>query len=392
MTEIKDLSIDKFKEQIYRCTRCSYCREMVREKDNTYYICPIRENTAGFESFIAKGKMLMMVGVLQKDLEMSPRMAEIFFTCTTCGNCEVHCPVGIETTTIFEAFRKDLQDRELGLPVHLALAKYTKDRRNPYNEPNEERLNWIPDLDKSHIDKPSKLAYFVGCTSSYRSTEISRAFYNLLVKSNIDFTILSDEYCCGSPLLRTGQIKEAELVVGHNIERLKSLGVEEVVFTCAGCQKTFEKNYKEFDGKFKVVNYMKLLENLIKDEKIKFSKTSPLKVTYHDPCHSTKRRDLKVDFGTPRNILKLMPGVELIEMKSHEFGSICCGAGGGLKSAHPELAMEIASKRIQEALDTNAEILVSSCPFCKRNLKDAVESGGQSLRVMDIVELIQGRI
>ncbi len=390
MSDSKKLKIEDFKEQILLCTRCSYCRE--QEVDNTHAICPIRENTPGFESFIAKGKMIILSGVLDGDLDITPRMAEIFFTCTTCGNCKSHCPVLVKTTEIFEAFRQDLQDQELGLPVHISLGKYCAENNNPYNEPHKNRLNWLPNNDKSHINKPSKLLYFVGCTASYRSTEISKIFYNILTENQVDFTILEDEFCCGSPFFRTGQASEAERVARANIKKLKDFGIQEIVFTCAGCQKTFEENYGQFNGTFKLHNYMDLLLKFIDEKKINFSKTNPVKVTYHDPCHLTKKVESKVDYETPRNILNQMPGVELVEMKSHKEGSMCCGAGGGMKAGNPDLALKIALARFKEVLDTEADVLLSSCPFCKRNLKDAAENLKSKVKVMDIIEFIEERM
>ena len=387
MTEIENLRINEFVRDINVCSRCSYCRETYRESDNTYMICPIRENTAGFESFIAKGKLMILQGIIEGILEINSRVAEIFFTCTSCNNCATHCPAGIKTVKIFEAFKEDLQNKEFGYPVHVALAEYTMNERNPYNEPNKERLNWIPDNDVSHIDKPSKLGYFVGCTSSYRSIEISKAFYNILEKNDIDFTILSDEYCCGSPLLRTGQTEIARKYAEHTIESMEKLGIEEIVFTCAGCLKTFEEDHKKARGKIKVLSYLKLLVKLINEGKIIFKQDNKFKVTYHDPCHTSKGLS-SPDYDTPRKILQQIPGVELIEMKSNRKGSMCCGAGGGVKAAFPDLALKIASKRIEEALDTRAEYLVSSCPFCKRNLKDAAEKINAPLKVFDIVELV----
>jgi len=390
MADSKKLKIEDFKEQILLCTRCSYCRE--QELNNTHAICPIRENTPGFESFIARGKMIILSGVLAGDLDITPRMSEIFFTCTTCGNCKTHCPIVVNTTGIFEAFRQDLQDRELGMPVHISLGKHCAEQNNPYNEPHENRLNWLSIDKKTHVNKASKLGYFVGCTASYRSTEISKIFYKILTDNDIDFTILEDEFCCGSPLFRTGQINEAKRVAKNNIEKFKELGVEEIVFTCAGCQKTFEDNYKQYNGTFKLINYMTLLDQLIQEKKIVFSKNIPVKVTYHDPCHTTKKVELKIDYITPRNILNQMPGVELVEMKSHKEGSMCCGAGGGVKAAIPELALKIASARFEEVLDTNADILLSSCPFCKRNLMDAAMMSKNSVKVMDIIEFIEERM
>ncbi|MBD3228224.1 MAG: hypothetical protein GF329_08540 [Candidatus Lokiarchaeota archaeon] len=391
LTEIENLKFLQFIKDINTCSRCSYCRDTYNENDNTYMICPIRENTAGFESFIAKGKLMILQGIIEGILEITPRVAEIFFTCTTCNNCSTHCPSDINTVKIFESFREDLQDLEFGYPVHVALADYTTKQKNPYNEPNENRLDWIPNNEKTYIDKKSKLGYFVGCTSSYRSKEISKAFYSILDKSGVDFTILSDEYCCGSPLIRTGHPEIAEECAKHTIDKMSELGIEEIVFTCAGCLRTFEMDHKKIRNKIKTLSYLKLLERLIDKEIIRFRKNDPIKVTYHDPCHTTKGVS-NPDFKTPRNILRKIPGIELIEMKSNKKGSICCGAGGGVKSVFPDLAVKIASKRIEEALETNARYLLSSCPFCRRNLHDAAKNMNAPIKVMDIVELLDERI
>ena len=179
-----------------------------------------------------------------------------------------------------------------------------------------------------------------------------------------------------------------DMILGALID----LGVEEIVFTCAGCQKTFEENYEQYDGNFKLVNYMTLLLQLIQDKKIVFSKKDQIKVTYHDPCHTTKKTESKIDYDTPRDILNLMPGVEFVEMKSHKEGSMCCGAGGGVKAANPDLALKIAATRFEEVLETNADVLLSSCPFCRRNLMDAAMMSKNGVQVMDIIEFIQQRM
>jgi len=130
----KELQILAYKKDIYKCTRCGYCREMIQERDNTFRICPIRENTAGFEAYTSKGKMMLMRGVLEGEIEFTPKLADIFFTCTTCGSCRVHCLVDIPTTEIFETFRKDLVDQELCLPPHILIDQKTLQEKNPYAE------------------------------------------------------------------------------------------------------------------------------------------------------------------------------------------------------------------------------------------------------------------
>ena len=392
MRSIRELNIYKLKDQIFICSRCSYCREIYKEKENTYTICPIRENTAGFETYIAKGRLMILQGIIDGILDITPRTAEIFFMCTTCGNCKIHCPSGIDTHRIFETFRRDLQELELGLPVHMALGEYILNNNNPYNENKMNRLNWIPNNETTYVDRSSDTMYFVGCTSSYRSIEIARSFYSILKKCGFDFTILSGEICCGSPMFRTGNIETARICIEKNIELFNEFGIKKIITTCAGCLKTLTNDYKHLLGDIKVINYLKVLNNLIKDGKIRFVNDNLLRATYHDPCHSTKGL-AKQDYETPRKIIQSVPNVEFMEMKSNRRGSICCGAGGGLKSAYPDLALKIGSKRIEEALETGAEYLISSCPFCKRNLADvAATFEGTEIKVIDIVELIYNRM
>ncbi|MHA1267027.1 MAG: (Fe-S)-binding protein [Candidatus Helarchaeota archaeon] len=392
MTISDNLQIAKYRKEIYKCTRCGYCREMVRERDHTYRICPIRENTAGFESFTSKGKMMLMRAILDGELKMSPRMAEIFFSCTTCGSCRVHCPVDIATTDIFEVFRADLVNQELSLPQHIIMGENAAKTKNPYGEPQKSRLNWLED--SSRIGKSAPIAYFVGCTSSFRQIEIAQATYHILSKAKIDFTLLGpDEWCCGSPLFRTGQLATARQLAAHNLERLKELGVETLYFSCAGCFRTFQTDYPKYFGKlgFKIESISKVILALIREGRLVLRDQPPIRVTYHDPCH-TGRMTKRPDFKTPRKVIATLPGVSLVEMRSIQKGSMCCGAGGGVKGGYPELALKIAETRVRQALPLNVDYLISTCPFCKRNLSDAQQAKALPIKILDLTELITMRL
>jgi heterodisulfide reductase subunit D len=386
------LEINQFRKEIYKCTRCGYCREMVRERDHTFRICPIRENTGGFESYTSKGKMMLMKAVLEGTLDMTPRMADIFFTCTTCGSCRVHCPVDIATTDIFEVFRRDLVNRELSLPRHILMGEKAKTEKNPYGEAQAQRLSWLGEAPE--IGKAAPNAYFVGCTSSFRQKEIAKATYQILKKAGLEFTLLgSEEWCCGSPLFRTGQLETAKELAAHNIARLKELGVETIYFSCAGCFRTFQTDYPKHFGKlgFKVESVSKLVLSLLKEGKLDLKTELPLRITYHDPCH-TGRMTKRPDFKTPRKVIQALPGVTLVEMRSIQKGSMCCGAGGGLKGGYPDLALKIAGTRVEQTLPLEVEYLVSTCPFCKRNLKDAQEARNLPIEVIDLTELVLMRL
>ena len=170
-------------------------------------------------------------------------------------------------------------------------------------------------------------------------------------------------------LLRTGFTDEAESQIAKNTEVLKG---EKIITSCAGCYKTLSQDYEGLD----VIHISQLLDELIKDGKLNFDKTD-LNVTYHDSCHLGRHMEV---FDEPRDVIKSL--ANLVEMENIREESLCCGAGGGVKSAYPEIAGEMAKARLNQVKDTNCKTLVTPCPFCKLNLKN------DDVEVLDITEFL----
>lgn len=213
------------------------------------------------------------------------------------------------------------------------------------------------------------MLYFRGCTAREKQTGIEKATERLLEIADVDFHTLADEKCCGSVLLRTGFIDEAKEQIKGNTEILKG---ERIITSCAGCYKTLKEDYEGLD----VVHISQLLSDLIKEGKLNFSKKE-LDVTYHDSCHLGRQCNV---FDEPREVIKSV--ANLVEMENIREDSLCCGAGGGVKSAYPEIADEMASSRIAQAKETGCETLVTPCPFCKLNLEN------DDFEVLDLTELL----
>ena len=118
-----------------------------------------------------------------------------------------------------------------------------------------------------------------------------------------------------------------------------------------------------------------------------------VKVTYHDPCHLGRHMDL---YEEPREIISKIPGIQLIEMKRNRNNAWCCGAGGGVKSQFSELAIDISKERVREAIETGAQVLLTSCPFCVGNLQDALtqmsSDDQDKIKVVDIIDFIASKI
>jgi len=144
---------------------------------------------------------------------------------------------------------------------------------------------------------------------------------------------------------------------------------------------------------------VEFIDRLIKEGRIKFSKVLPMTVTYHDPCHMGRRADVYVPgkaimglYDPPRDILKSIPGVELVEMYRIKEYAWCCGAGGGVKEGYPDFSDWTARERVEEAKATGAEAIVTACPWCEGNFMDAINGKGEKIKVYDVVELVRRAI
>ena len=213
------------------------------------------------------------------------------------------------------------------------------------------------------------MLYFRGCTAREKETSIQKATEKLLDIAGVDYHILEDEKCCGSVLLRTGFFNEAQRQIEKNTEILNG---EKIITSCAGCYKTLKDDYEGLD----VIHISQLLDELIRDGKLNLEK-GELDVTYHDSCHLARHMEV---FDEPRNVIGALANI--VEMENNRENSLCCGAGGGVKSAYPEIATQMAKTRICQAMDTGCKTLVTACPFCKLNLSN------DELEVLDLTEFL----
>ncbi len=237
------------------------------------------------------------------------------------------------------------------------------------------------------------ILYFAGCMATFREKQIAKTTIQLLRKLNTDFTMLgSEEWCCGSVMMRSGNISVAKQMVEHNVNAIRSTGADTIVTSCAGCYRTIKQDYPKYVGKlgFEVLHTPEYILRFIESSKIKI-KTYPngknVRLTYHDPCHLGRHMNI---FDPPRKVLKAIPGIELIEMSRSRENARCCGSGGGVASAFKGLAEDMADIRINDALEIRADILTSACPFCTYALKSAVKRAGKDneLKVLDFSEIL----
>jgi Fe-S oxidoreductase len=218
-------------------------------------------------------------------------------------------------------------------------------------------------------------------------------------------------------LYSMGYRQELENCAEANIAAWSEAGVKTIVTSCADGYHAFKRLYPRLGSQVEVLHTVELVDRLIEEGKIKFRSEVPLTVTYHDPCHLGRQGEPYVPwdgvekkikgqivvyeprkpryngawgiYDPPRRILNSIPGLRLVEMERIREYSWCCGAGGGAREAYPEYSQWTASERIVEAKASGAEALVSACPWCERNFKDAIQAQNDGMKVYDIIELVQ---
>ena len=188
-------------------------------------------------------------------------------------------------------------------------------------------------------------------------------------------------------MIRTGQINISKDYMNYNVEQIKNTEVKKVITSCAGCYRTFKKDFEkhgiEYD--FEVFHTIELVKQLLDEGKIKFKSEYKKTVTYHDPCHLGRHMGI---YEIPREIYKKIPSLKLVEMKRNRNFAWCCGAGGGVKIGYPDWAVEVSKERLEEAKETGATVISSTCPFCRTNLSDANDNYNFKMEVLDLMEII----
>jgi len=325
---------------------------------------------------------------MKGDLKYSATLVERLYECSLCGSCEIICDIicHLDLTEILEAFRADLVEAGIGpMPRHREILEWIKKEHNPYMERHEDRMKWVPQ--GREFSKGSKTLYFTGCTAPYRRPELLRSFLQIMDAAGVKVLVSPKEWCCGSISLRIGAGDLGLDLARHNVELFKSLEVETIVTHCAGCYRALKLDYPRLLGElpFKILHASEFIEELLSKGELRLNGQIDSKVTYHDPCHLGRHANV---FESPRRVLESIPGLKLVEMERIRQDSWCCGAGGGMKSAFPDSALKVAYERIREAKETEAQYLVSACPFCKENLKDASDSSAEHVQIYDLIELV----
>ncbi|MFW9848206.1 MAG: heterodisulfide reductase-related iron-sulfur binding cluster [Candidatus Thorarchaeota archaeon] len=385
MSKLEFSHLSKYTEDLFLCARCGDCSladKTVASNRDVFHPCAVK-NVLGFEAYTARGRIMIMNDLINGELSLGEDVVDWAYTCTTCRNCQETCTAtaeGIHLPEMMEALRRDLFERGYTMDKHKVIEESIRNENNPYNELASSRLDLFGERD---WPEKAEVVYFVGCTGSYRDKQIALDTVKLLDKMHVDFTLISDEKCCGSVLLRLGHTDAFVGLTKDNIESIKETGAKTLVTACAGCFRTWKVDVpaENLDYQFEVLHITEYLDRLVRNDKIAFKAPKPMKVTYHDPCHLGRHAEV---YEAPRRVIEAVENIELVEMETNKRYAHCCGSGGGVKSSYGDLADEISADRIEEALETGAEMLITACPFCHRGLEDGAKYSGRDLPVLDL--------
>jgi len=395
----------------WNCGRCSVCKwiDSWEVKDARFaQVCPSVAKYY-FDAYSCQGRMDVTLALLEGrlDYEKSPKLLDVMYKCNTCGGCDASCKRvrDAEPLRVMLDTRAKLVEEGQLLPQHMPVLDSLRKEDNAMMRPKAERGKWAEGLDVKDLTRESaEVAFHCGCEMSFDEDlwPVARGAVTLLKEAGVDVGIMGkDETCCGSKVFDMGYQGEFTKYAENNMDAWKNAGIKTVVTACADGYYAMKRLYREIGSGFEVWHIVEFLDRLIKEGKIKFSKTVPLTVTYHDPCHLGRRDNDRIYvpgkaimgvYEPPRDILRSIPGVEFVEMFRIKEYAWCCGAGGGVREAYPDFCQWTAIERIKEAETVGAEAIATACPWCERTFLDAIAETGSYMQVYDIIELVQQAI
>jgi Fe-S oxidoreductase len=382
----------------YSCTECGRCQDLCPAHNTQKPLTPkmliidLKENLYRNKQAVLNQKYDEVTPIIDENVT-----EDVIWACTSCRACEVACPVFIGHTDKIYDIRRNLVMMESKFPAEVqTVFKNMETNASPWAFAASDRANWAQDLsiktmaeaeaEKTNLD----VLLWVGCAGSYddRNKKVLRAFASILKKAGLKFAILgNEEQCTGDPARRIGNEYLYQTLAKTNIETLNRYNVKKIVTACPHCFNTIKNEYKDFGGNYEVFHHSQFIARLISEGKIKPSKSFDETVTFHDSCYLGRWNNV---YEEPRAVITSLPSTRMVEMKSNHDQSMCCGAGGGRMWMEEKIGKRINIARVEQALETKAGVVASSCPFCMTMLTDGVKSKDMQdkVRVLDIAELI----
>jgi Fe-S oxidoreductase len=320
--------------------------------------------------------------------------SEDIWRCTTCGTCPQQCPRGVKQIELGVSLRRVASKYD----VFPASARSARNVRaglriegNPLNEERRKRADWAQGLAVKPFVEGMDVLYFVGCYLSYdpRLKKVAVATAEILERAGVDFGILGErESCCGESVRKTGGEDVFKTLAKENIKAFIDGGVKKILVSSPHCYHTFKNEYPEFKVSFEVVHITQLLAELIRTGRLELKKEYEKRVAYHDPCYLGRHNGI---FDEPREILRAIPGLQLVELADARQDSLCCGGGGGRVWMDTPKSERFSDLRLAQADAVGAEVLATCCPYCITMFEESRlgRDSEDAVRIKDITEIVR---
>ena len=415
--------LESLRTEMQKCTRCSLCKmvPMPTVRDAKYAnACP-PVNTNHFHAYSGGGLQVMALSLIDGRIEVDEDLARVAFACTTCGLCDVSCKfiMEAERQDVILALREHVVAEGYGPRVHEAAIEKLVATGYAHGAPSEDRLRWTEGLGlKSLPEQSAEVLLYTGASAYSKATEAKKArkLAELLLSAGLDVGVLEREPDTGIEAFWTAHRDAFESQAAKACDLLDESGVKTIVVTSGSHLGLLRAHYPRYGRapSAKVVHASELLDELIRKQRLRLPKTIGRRVTYHDPCYLGRQSEPpqpwkgveKMSHGVltyfdppkpinngfngvyepPRRVLDQIRGLERTEMHRIREYSFCCGGGGGVPEAHPEVARTAAASRIEEAQDVGAEAIVTACHYCAQNLERWQDDA--RMPVLDLIDLV----
>ena len=412
------MSLSDFKPMQERCSNCSYCKwipfdqvKSARFAEN----CP-SECLYNFNTYSARGRFQAGLAVVNEELDYDETFTHVVNSCLDCGSCDVSCKICRYNLEPLEHNRELKHDAIIKGHVSDAQKKLIENLHNDKTlmsgKNRADRTAWAEGIQWA---EDAEVLYFPGCKYAYEEAykDTVRSTAEIILKAGVKLGYLGNaDMCCAGRAYQMGFFEEFDAQADSLMKAFELKNVKAIVTPCSDCYYSLKRLYAKKGLKLEIYHAVEYLDKLISEGKLQFTKTLDKVVTYHDPCHLGRQGEPYVAwdghekkilnqvhtweprrpryngahgiYDAPRNIIKAIPGVKLVEMERIREYSWCCGAGSCMNETNKDLSDFTAKERVTEANATGAQTLVTACPWCRSNFENA---GG--IAVEDILDLVK---
>ncbi|MFQ5758451.1 MAG: heterodisulfide reductase-related iron-sulfur binding cluster [Candidatus Bathyarchaeia archaeon] len=368
-------------KMISQCRDCDVC---------TGY-CTVSPTFNHVETYSAKGRYLLTRGLMREELKPSKRLTDILYSCTLCGLCYAQCIPNLRLDEAILEARGRIAEEGLAPESTKAALKNITEHGNPMGASAMLRTRWMGELPENLLKKKADSLYWAGCNTVLRSgvRSTATATVRVLNAAGVDVMTLGErEGCCGFSLVAGGFFEEAKRNAEEVVKAVDEAGVEILVTSCSGCYETFVDFYPNKLGvemPCRVLHSSQLVERLEKGGDVALDKL-PMRISYHDPCGLGRHCGV---YDAPRKLLRVIPGLRLVEPSLSRERSRCCGGGGGFWGVDSRASMNLAHLRIKEDfMPLNVEAIAVTCPLCYANFLYTLRRHSISMKIYDVMEIV----